>query len=95
MGEKGDEEQLLAFLNAVLGRTGDKKIKTVEILEDRMLTPEFLGDKASVLDVRAKTEDGTRLNIEVQLLSEISDNTCYPIRNIIRVDYVKSIGIAA
>ena len=67
MGEKGDEEQLLAFLNAVLGRTGDKKIETVEILEDRIITPEFLGDKASVLDVRARTEDGTRLNIEVQL----------------------------
>jgi len=67
MGEKGSEEQLLAFLNAVLGRTGAKRLETVEILEDRALTPEFLGDKASVLDVRAKTGDGTRVNIEVQL----------------------------
>ena len=58
---------MLAFLNAVLGRTGDKKIETIEILEGRIITPEFLGDKASVLDVRAKTEDGTKLNIEVQL----------------------------
>ena len=67
MGEKGSEEQLIGFLNAVLGRKGDNKLVSVEILEDRMLTPDILGDKASVLDVRAKTGDGTRANIEVQL----------------------------
>jgi predicted transposase/invertase (TIGR01784 family) len=67
MGEKGSEEQLLAFLNAVLGRTGKNKLVAVEILEDRTFTPDILGDKASILDVRAKTENGTRVNIEVQL----------------------------
>jgi hypothetical protein len=30
MGEKGDEEQLLAFLNAVLGREGTDAIELVE-----------------------------------------------------------------
>jgi len=67
MGEKGDEEQLLGFLNAVLGRTGDNKLQSVEILENRIITPEFMGDKTSVLDVRAQTDGGTRVNIEVQL----------------------------
>ena len=95
MGEKGSEEQLIGFLNAVLGRKGDNKLTSVEILEDKTFTPDILGDKASVLDVRAKTGDGTRANIEVQLLSEIPDKSCYPIRNIIRADYVKSMGIAA
>jgi hypothetical protein len=31
MGEKGDEPQLLGFLNAVLGRSGKKPIESVEI----------------------------------------------------------------
>jgi len=67
MGEKGSEEQLLAFLNAVLGRAGNERLQSVEILEDRAITPDILGDKASVLDVRARTGDGARVNIEVQL----------------------------
>ncbi|MCL2320437.1 MAG: Rpn family recombination-promoting nuclease/putative transposase, partial [Treponema sp.] len=67
MGEKGNEEQLLGFLNAVLKRTGDDRIKSIEILEDRTFTPDILGNKASILDVRAQTEDGTKVNVEVQL----------------------------
>ena len=76
MGEKGSEEQLLGFLNAVLGRTGDKTLESVEIFEDRAITPDILGNKASVLDVRARTGDGTKTNIEVQSLPENSDNDC-------------------
>ena len=56
MGEKGDEEQLMGFINAVLERTGDNRLKFVEILEDRIITPDVLGDKTSILDVRAQTE---------------------------------------
>jgi len=67
MGEKGDEEQLLSFLNAVLGRDGDNKLQSVEILENKIITPEILGNKSSILDVLAQTEGGTRVNIEVQL----------------------------
>ena len=67
MGEKGDEVQLLGFLNAVLKRTGDDRLASVEIIENKALTAEFIGDKASVLDVRAKLQDGSRVNIEVQL----------------------------
>ena len=67
MGEKGDEEQLLGFLNAVLGRVGDNKLQSVEILENRIITPEILGNKSIILDVLAQTEGGTMINIEVQL----------------------------
>ena len=70
MGEKGDEVQLLGFLNAALGRSGNDRLVSVEIIENKNLTPEFLGDKASVLDVRAKLQDGTRVNIEVQLRNQ-------------------------
>jgi predicted transposase/invertase (TIGR01784 family) len=67
MGEKGDEEQLLAFLNAVLQKTGRDRIVSVDIEENKTFTAETIGDKSSVLDVRATTDEGIRLNIEVQL----------------------------
>jgi predicted transposase/invertase (TIGR01784 family) len=67
MGEKGDEEQLLSFLNAVLRREGNNKLVSVEIIENRNLTAEIIGDKTSILDVRSRTGDGTRVNVEVQL----------------------------
>jgi predicted transposase/invertase (TIGR01784 family) len=67
MGEKGDEEQLLSFLNAVLKREGANRLVSVEIIENRNLTAEIIGDKTSILDVRSRTGDGTRVNVEVQL----------------------------
>jgi predicted transposase/invertase (TIGR01784 family) len=67
MGEKGDETQLLSFLNAVLKRTGQNKLQGVEILENKTLTPEIIGDKTSILDIRAVTSDGSKINIEVQV----------------------------
>jgi hypothetical protein len=44
MGEKGDEEQLCAFLNAVLGREGEEAIVSVEILENKTIAAEVVGD---------------------------------------------------
>ncbi|MDR0822617.1 MAG: Rpn family recombination-promoting nuclease/putative transposase [Endomicrobium sp.] len=67
MGEKGDEEQLLDFLNAVLGYSGDYKLSSVEILENKTFLADTLGKKACILDVRAVVADGTKVNIEVQL----------------------------
>jgi predicted transposase/invertase (TIGR01784 family) len=67
MGEKGDEEQLLGFLNAVLQSTGRNRVVSVEIIENKMLSAEIIGDKASILDVRSELADGTKVNIEVQL----------------------------
>jgi predicted transposase/invertase (TIGR01784 family) len=67
MGEKCDEEQLLAFLNAVLRQDGKAAIESVEIIENKTITAEVAGDKTSILDVRARTAGGERVNIEVQL----------------------------
>ena len=67
MGEKGDEEQLLAFLNAVLKRTQSDSLTSVEILENKTITADILGDRTIILDVRAITSAGERVNIEVQL----------------------------
>jgi predicted transposase/invertase (TIGR01784 family) len=70
MGEKGDESQLLSFLNAVLDRHGDRKIASVTILENKTFTADFPGDKASVLNVKAELDNGTKIDIEVQILNE-------------------------
>ncbi|MDR1147730.1 MAG: Rpn family recombination-promoting nuclease/putative transposase, partial [Spirochaetaceae bacterium] len=67
MGEKGDEEQLLGFLNAVLRRTGRDRLVHVEILENKTFTPEVIGDKSSILDLRAMSDNALKLSIEVQL----------------------------
>jgi predicted transposase/invertase (TIGR01784 family) len=66
-GEKGCEVQLLGFLNAVLGRTGDNRFTSVEIHEDKTFTPEMIGDKSVTFDVRATLQDKTRVNVEAQI----------------------------
>jgi predicted transposase/invertase (TIGR01784 family) len=70
MGEKGDEVQLLGFINAVLHRTGENRFNSVEILENKTFTAEVAGDKSSILDIRAILQDSTRTNIEVQLRNQ-------------------------
>jgi predicted transposase/invertase (TIGR01784 family) len=70
MGEKGDEEQLLAFLNAVLSRTGKGNLTKVDILEDKDLSAEIAGGKAGRLDVLGQLEDRRWVNVEVQLKNE-------------------------
>ena len=67
MGEKGDEKQLLGFLNAVLGRPGKEKIKSVEILEKKTFSATTKDSKSCILDVLAVLSSGTKVNIEVQL----------------------------
>jgi predicted transposase/invertase (TIGR01784 family) len=67
MGEKGDEEQLLAFLNAVLERTGKNNLRSVTILQDKDIPAEVIEGKASKLDVLAELADVKKVNIEVQI----------------------------
>jgi len=70
MGTKGDELQLLGFLNAVLGRSGKKTIKHLEIPENNFIAADIINGKSCILDVRAILEDGIKVNIEVQLRNE-------------------------
>jgi predicted transposase/invertase (TIGR01784 family) len=70
MGEKGDEVQLLGFLNAVLGKTGDDRFTSVEIIENKSFSPKVIGEKSSILDVRAVLQGKTKINIEVQIRNE-------------------------
>jgi len=70
MGEKGDEPQLLGFLNAVLGRSGKEPIKSVEIKENKTFVKAILEGKSCILDVLAVLHNGTKVNIEVQLTNQ-------------------------
>jgi predicted transposase/invertase (TIGR01784 family) len=67
MGEEGDEEQCLAFLNAVLDSKSLKPVKLIKILENKTFTADIIGEKSSILDVRVETDNGEKINIEVQL----------------------------
>jgi len=69
-GEKGNEVQLLGFINAVLGKTGNDKFVSVEILENKNFMAEIMSGKSCSLDVRAQLQNGTMVNIEVQLQDE-------------------------
>jgi predicted transposase/invertase (TIGR01784 family) len=70
MGEKGDEPQLLGFLNAVLGRSGKEPIESVEIMENTSFEKDVIDGKSCILDVLAVLQNGTKVNIEVQLRNE-------------------------
>jgi predicted transposase/invertase (TIGR01784 family) len=69
-GEKGDEPQLLAFLNATLERTGKGNLESVEIIEAKDLPADIAGGKSGKLDVLGKLRDGTRVNVEVQIKNQ-------------------------
>jgi len=70
MGEKGDEPQLIGFLNAVLGRSGKELIESVDIMENTSFEKDRINGKSCILDVLAILQDGTKVNIEVQLRNE-------------------------
>jgi len=57
---------LMSFCNAVLDRPPGEEITSLDLL-DRELDPEDLADKASRLDILARTASGTLINIEIQV----------------------------
>ena len=69
-GEKGNEDIWEAFINAILSRTNKGPITGVEIIENKELTKELIGDKTGIIDVRAKTLNGEHIDIEVQLTNQ-------------------------
>lgn len=70
MGEEESKDHLIAFLNAVLDAGDHQKLVTLEIIDNKELTREIVTDKTGRLDVRAKTVDGTQIDIEVQLTNQ-------------------------
>lgn len=69
-GQKGNEDILISFLNAILKRTNKEPITEIEIIDNKELTKELLEDKTGIIDVRAKTSRGEEIDIEVQLTDQ-------------------------
>jgi predicted transposase/invertase (TIGR01784 family) len=65
-GTEENKDLLLSFLNATLKPEEGKELKEITLL-DPHINADQVGDKASILDVRAKTKTGEQINIEVQL----------------------------
>lgn len=69
-GEKGNEDILISFINAVLKRTKKEPIVEIEIIDNKQLTKDVILDKTGIIDVRAKTLNGKHVDIEVQLTNQ-------------------------
>jgi hypothetical protein len=69
MGEEESKDNLIAFLNAVLNSDDQKKLVSLELLDnDTELVKEMISDKTGRLDVRAGTADGMQIDIEVHFI---------------------------
>ena len=64
------------------------------VLENPEMPPDIIGNKFCRLDIHM-TVNGQKTNLEVQVLSEKSDKTCYPKSFVIRADFGKSVIAAA
>lgn len=64
-GEKGNEDILISFINAVLNRTSREVITEIEIVNNKELSKDVINDKTGIIDVRAKTSKGENIDIEV------------------------------
>ncbi|MBF0240634.1 MAG: Rpn family recombination-promoting nuclease/putative transposase [SAR324 cluster bacterium] len=66
LGAEGNKNLLIHFVNAVLNPEPSRRISAVEILNP-FNEKEFLSDKLSIVDVKARDEAGRTYQIEVQL----------------------------
>lgn len=65
-GEEETKDSLIALLNAILQLKGKEKITIVELLS-KDLHKKMYREKTGRLDIRAETDNGMQINIEVQL----------------------------
>ncbi|MGL5750553.1 MAG: Rpn family recombination-promoting nuclease/putative transposase, partial [Paraclostridium sp.] len=69
-GEQENIDNLKSFLNAVLNKDNNQELVELEIINEKELTTDNIQDKKGIIDVLAKTKDGTNINIEVQLTNQ-------------------------
>lgn len=65
-GNENKKIILISFLNAVLGLEGQSLIKDVTLLNPFQL-PRILGEKSSIIDIRATDEIGSTFIVEMQV----------------------------
>ena len=64
------KELTLNFLYSILNRTGDEAFYDIEFL-DKEIDPIIEAGKVSILDIRAKMNDDTYVNVEVQIAKPV------------------------
>lgn len=69
LGDAKKKSLTLSFINGILNRTGDDLFTDLEFL-DKEMTPITEAGKVSVLDIRARMNDGSQVNIEVQVCKD-------------------------
>lgn len=69
LGSEKRKSLTLSFINGILNRPDDALFTDLDFL-DKELTPITDDGKVSVLDIRARMDDGTQVNIEVQVCKD-------------------------
>ncbi|CBL47322.1 Hypothetical protein HDN1F_37390 [gamma proteobacterium HdN1] len=67
-GDQNHPVPLIDLLNAIFSTFNQPKIAHVHI-QNPTLEPDMVGDKTAILDIRARTDDGRDLNIEMQVVN--------------------------
>ena len=65
-GTEGNELILKDFLSSII----EEPIKQIEVEKDTRLEKEELNDKVGILDIKAKLDNGTQVNVEMQLVNQ-------------------------
>ena len=69
-GCEKNSDLLINLLNAILKEQLSSPICWVEFLDRKMDTQNILDEKIGILDVRVKSDDGSAINIEIQLVNQ-------------------------
>ena len=68
LGAEENISVLTDFINAVFEDADEPTVTDVEVLNPA-LDPESLGDKAAMLDIKARTADGVLIDVEIQMVN--------------------------
>ena len=77
-GSEENRDLLVHFLNAVFDDSGQALVTTVELLNP-FIDKDAVDDKLSVLDIKARTESGTLIDVEIQIVDhhDMAPRTVY------------------
>ena len=65
-GRKENEVILKDFLSSII----EEPIKEIEVEKDTKLEKEDLNDKVGILDIKAKLDNETQINVEMQVVNQ-------------------------
>lgn len=68
-GSESNKDVLLAFLNRTFVESGEALLSEI-VLMNPYTDKDAPSDKQSILDIKAKTEDGKIINVEMQLFNK-------------------------